>query len=87
LNAIETGKLISGSIARVADCCPQPIDPFQCIKKLGGICSEADYPTPTGQCIPDKCKPIATVSTLTYFLKHCKIRNCDTINLYCLFLV
>ena len=61
LNAILTGKLVSGSVARVIDCCPQPADPFQCIKKLGGVCAAADYPSPTGQCIADKCKPVITV--------------------------
>jgi hypothetical protein len=73
LNAIEKGKLVEGSVARVADCCPQPIDPFQCIKKLGGICSAADYPTPTGQCKPDQCKPIASVSILIYLFLKCSL--------------
>ncbi|CAF4236522.1 unnamed protein product, partial [Rotaria sordida] len=59
LHAIQTGQLIEGSIARVADCCPQPVDPFLCIMKLGGICSATDYPTPTGQCIPNQCTPFA----------------------------
>ena len=53
LHAIQTGNLASGSPARVTDCCPQPRDPFQCIFKMGGICLAADYPTTTGQCIPN----------------------------------
>ncbi len=68
--AIETGQLAEGSVARVADCCPQPVDPFQCISKQGGICSVRDYPSTTGQCIPDKCKPFFNVCTLIYSLKH-----------------
>ncbi|CAF4493800.1 unnamed protein product [Rotaria socialis] len=59
LYAIQKGKLVRGSVGRVDDCCPQTVEPFQCIKKLGGICSAADYPAPTGQCIPNKCKPFA----------------------------
>ncbi|CAF4643022.1 unnamed protein product, partial [Rotaria sp. Silwood1] len=61
LHVIQTGQLVEGSIARVVDCCPQPVDPFQCIMKLGGICSAGDYPTPTGQCIPNQCTPFAYV--------------------------
>jgi hypothetical protein len=67
-HAIKTGKLEEGSVARVIDCCPQPVDPFQCIIKLGGLCRAADYPITTGQCIADKCKPVITVSTITYSL-------------------
>jgi hypothetical protein len=70
LSAIQTGKLVAGSPARVADCCPQPVDPFQCVFKQGGICTAAEYPKTTGQCIPNKCKPFATVITLIYSLKH-----------------
>jgi hypothetical protein len=70
LHAIQTGSLKEGSIARVVDCCPQPVDPFQCITKLGGICLAADYPATTGQCVPNQCKPFATVCTLIYSLKH-----------------
>ncbi|CAF4115099.1 unnamed protein product [Rotaria sp. Silwood2] len=64
--AIQTGKLVQGSVARVVDCCPQPADPFQCIMKLGGICSAGDYPTPTGKCIPDQCKPFAHMQLVGY---------------------
>ncbi|CAF0807713.1 unnamed protein product [Rotaria sp. Silwood1] len=66
LHAIQTGQLVEGSVARVADCCPQPVDPFQCIKKLGGICRAADYPTPTGQCIPNQCTPFAHLQLVGY---------------------
>jgi hypothetical protein len=70
LAAIETGNLRQGSIARVIDCCPEQVDPFQCISKQGGICLAADYPAVTGQCVPDKCKPFFNVCTLIYSLKH-----------------
>ncbi|CAF3353192.1 unnamed protein product [Rotaria sp. Silwood1] len=66
LHAIQTGQLVEGSVARVADCCPQPVDPFQCIKKLGGICRAADYPTRTGQCIPNQCTPFAHLQLVGY---------------------
>ncbi|CAF4543178.1 unnamed protein product [Rotaria sp. Silwood1] len=66
LHAIQTEQLVEGSVARVADCCPQPVDPFQCIKKLGGICRAADYPTPTGQCIPNQCTPFAHLQLVGY---------------------
>ncbi len=68
--AIETGHLYEGSVARVADCCPQPVDPFQCIYKQGGICSAESYPSTTGQCIPDKCKPFFNVCTPIYSLEY-----------------
>ena len=63
---IQTAQLVEGSIARVADCCPQPVDPLLCIMKLGGICSAADYPTPINQCVPNQCIPYAHVCTFIY---------------------
>ncbi|UJR17998.1 hypothetical protein I4U23_004899 [Adineta vaga] len=62
LHAIETGNLIKGSSSRVLDCCPQPIDAFECIKNMSGICRDSDYPTPLGSCEPNKCQPFTTVS-------------------------
>ncbi|CAF1551314.1 unnamed protein product, partial [Rotaria sordida] len=70
-HTIQTAQLVEGSIARVADCCPQPVDPFLCIMKLGGICSATDYPTPTGQCIPNQCTPFA------HFDKIMRLKNRD----------
>jgi hypothetical protein len=61
LHAIETGNLIKGSTTRVFDCCPQPIDAFECIKKLNGICRNNDYPNILGACEPDECTPFTTV--------------------------
>ena len=61
-HAIQTKQLVRGSVARVVDCCPQPVDPLQCILKMGGLCTEAEYPKPTGKCVPDQCKPSITVS-------------------------
>ncbi|CAF1497251.1 unnamed protein product [Adineta steineri] len=57
LYAIQTGNLVAGSVARVIDCCPKESDVFECIAKLRGICRADDYPSTTGQCQPDKCKP------------------------------
>ena len=73
MNAIKAGKLVTGSIARVADCCPQPNDPFQCITKLGGLCSEAEYPTPTGKCIPNQCEPVLKVKRFLWDIRILKI--------------
>ncbi|CAF1486837.1 unnamed protein product [Adineta steineri] len=61
LHAIETGNLTKGSISRVYDCCQQPIDAFDCIQNMSGICYNSDYPTALDQCEPDKCKPFTTV--------------------------
>lgn len=61
LHAIDTKQLVRGSPAFVSDCCPQPVDPFTCVAKLGGICSETDYPQPTGKCASSKCTPFANV--------------------------
>ncbi|CAF1429853.1 unnamed protein product [Didymodactylos carnosus] len=66
LHAAETKQLVEGSIARVADCCPQSQDVFECIKKLGGICSVSDYPEPKGKCESNACKPFATLQLVGY---------------------
>ncbi|CAF0977077.1 unnamed protein product, partial [Adineta ricciae] len=60
-HAIETKKLIEGSVSRVYDCCPsETSDIFECIQKLGGICSNSAYPTQLNTCEPNKCQPFAT---------------------------
>ncbi|CAF1380129.1 unnamed protein product [Adineta steineri] len=64
LHAIETGNLVKGSISRVYDCCQQPIDAFDCIQNMSGICYNSDYPTALDQCEPDKCKPFTTFDTI-----------------------
>ncbi|UJR11812.1 hypothetical protein I4U23_015992 [Adineta vaga] len=64
LHAIETHQLIQGSTAQVFDCCPQPIDAFDCIKNMSGICRKSDYPKPLGKCEPNKCQPFATFDTI-----------------------
>ena len=64
LHAIQTKQLVAGSAARVADCCPQPVDELECVAKLGGICRATDYPKTTGQCLPNKCQPFARVRKL-----------------------
>jgi len=74
LHAIQTGQLEEGSVARVIDCCPQPVDPFQCVIKLGGICRQADYPSTTGQCVPDQCQPFAHFNKIM----RLKTQNEDT---------
>lgn len=82
MHAIQTGNLVKGSVARVIDCCSQEIDPFECISKLGGICSESDYPTTTGQCVPNACQPQIHVCTSTYIYKNVALlctRMCDSI--------
>ncbi|CAF4036242.1 unnamed protein product, partial [Rotaria sp. Silwood1] len=73
LHAIETGQLIQGSIAQVFDCCPQPIDAFDCIKNMSGICRKNDYPVPLGKCEPNKCQPFATVCSFIFSSK--KVMN------------
>ncbi|CAF1031161.1 unnamed protein product [Adineta ricciae] len=61
LYAIETGKLIKGSISQIFDCCPQPTDAFDCIQKnTNGICPDSDYPASLGSCNLTICKPFAT---------------------------
>ncbi|UJR34936.1 hypothetical protein I4U23_027712 [Adineta vaga] len=60
LHAIETRQLIDGSISQVYDCCRQPIDAFNCIKNMSGICRKTDYPKALGRCEPNICKPFAT---------------------------
>ncbi|CAF1473762.1 unnamed protein product [Adineta ricciae] len=60
LHAIETGELIDGSIPQVFDCCPQPIDAFDCIQNMSGVCRKIDYPEKLGRCEPNICKPFAT---------------------------
>ncbi|CAF0789824.1 unnamed protein product [Adineta ricciae] len=64
LHAIETGKLIAGSISQVYDCCQQPVDAFDCIKNMSGICRKVDYPKELGKCQPNTCTPFATFDTI-----------------------
>ena len=62
---IQTGSLVDLSSAEVHDCCtPTPIvynNVFQCIHDIGGLCSEGDYPAPTGKCRNDSCSAAAQV--------------------------
>ena len=62
-HAIQTGELIQGSIGQVFDCCAQPLDAFDCIKNISGVCRKTDYPKPLGKCELNTCKPFATVSS------------------------
>lgn len=71
LHAIKTKSLELGSISRLADCCPLESDPFECITKLGGVCHDRDYPSLTGECIPNKCEP---------FMNFDNIRTLETRN-------
>ncbi|CAF1046211.1 unnamed protein product [Adineta ricciae] len=64
LHAIETGELIQGSVEQVYDCCPQPIDAFDCIMNMSGICRKTDYPEPLNKCEPNKCQPFASFNTI-----------------------
>ena len=68
LYAISTNKLIEGSLYRVFDCCPQPVDQFECIKKMGGICRKDDYSTAQGKCEPNQCTPFTNVCIEIYHL-------------------
>ncbi|CAF1576261.1 unnamed protein product [Adineta steineri] len=69
LHAIKTGELIEGSIPQVYDCCRQPIDAFDCIKNMSGICRKEDYPKPLGRCQRDICKPFASFDTIKRMAK------------------
>ncbi|CAF0889933.1 unnamed protein product [Adineta steineri] len=69
LHAIKTGELIAGSIPQVYDCCPQPIDAFDCIKNMSGICRKEDYPKALGRCQPDICKPFTSFDTIKRMAK------------------
>ncbi|CAF1491826.1 unnamed protein product [Adineta steineri] len=69
LYAIETGNLIQGSISQVFDCCPQPIDQFDCIMNFSGICRNSDYPESLDICKPEKCKPFATFDKINRLTK------------------
>lgn len=64
LYAISTNKLIEGSLYRVFDCCPQPVDQFECIKKMGGICRKDDYSTAQGKCEPNQCTPFTNIGAI-----------------------
>ncbi|CAF0820288.1 unnamed protein product [Adineta steineri] len=64
LYAIENGQLIEGSIPQVFDCCPQPIDVFNCINNLSGICRKNDYPDIRWRCESNKCTPFTTFDTI-----------------------
>nr|KAG5700307.1 hypothetical protein BaRGS_002653 [Batillaria attramentaria] len=50
VHAIRTGQLLRLSVKEVVDCCTLGSgrmmldDPYECIAKLGGLCSESSYP-------------------------------------------
>ncbi len=81
LHAIETGNLTKGSISQKYDCCPQPIDAFECIKNMSGICRDSDYPTALGSCQPNTCKPFTTVSISLLFFKDMNVKKVFSIYL------
>ncbi|CAF1571642.1 unnamed protein product [Adineta ricciae] len=64
LFAIERKQLIEGSVSRIFDCCPQPIDTFECIQNMSGICKNSDYSSVRHKCEPNQCKPFATFDTI-----------------------
>ncbi|CAF0889952.1 unnamed protein product [Adineta steineri] len=64
LHAIHTKNFIEGSIQRVFDCCPQPVDTFDCIQNMSGICRKNDYPEALGTCEPNKCTPFTTFNKI-----------------------
>ncbi|XP_013401420.1 cathepsin L1 [Lingula anatina] len=63
---INTGQLVALSVQETSDCCTRGHlmgNPFACIKKLGGLCSEADYPhsASSGVCHSTSCHPAAQI--------------------------
>lgn len=53
---IHSGQRVSLSLAEAADCCDNLGIGLQCILKLGGLCSTADYPKRQQHCGSDSCK-------------------------------
>lgn len=73
--AIITGCLVDLSIAELVDCCSSDLGPgqlvaniFECVHQHGGLCSQASYPSTTGQCRNDSCSPVADDATITVYI-------------------
>lgn len=69
--AIKTGKLTTTSAWEVHDCCTAtPLasaSVFQCIRNIGGLCSESAYPRSKDNCGNNTCSAVATVRQKSYF--------------------
>jgi C1A family cysteine protease len=65
-HAIHTGHLLSLSSAEALSCCTEGClfsgaNIFDCIAKIGGLCSEASYPHRTEHCENSTCLPVAKI--------------------------
>lgn len=64
VDAIRTGRLVSLSKQETQDCCTHQMlepDVYECIAKLGGLCTESTYPpSGTDTCRSAMCTPVST---------------------------
>lgn len=65
MHFIKTGQLIELSTRELAQCCNASMmsPTFDCVQKLGGLCSVASYPD-SRTCQSKQCTPVAKVSIL-----------------------
>ena len=58
----KTGRMVALSISELEDCCPATTSTYECVLRLHGLCSVAQYPARTGKCHNSTCRPAATIS-------------------------
>lgn len=65
MHFIKTGQLVELSTRELAQCCNASMmsPTFDCVQKLGGLCSAASYPD-SRICQSKQCTPVAKVSIL-----------------------
>ncbi|XP_078333479.1 procathepsin L-like [Crassostrea virginica] len=63
MHFIKSGQLVELSIQEMAQCCNASFltSNFECVKKLGGLCSTASYPD-SRTCQSQQCTPVAMVT-------------------------
>lgn len=59
--AINSGRMVAPSVYEMHDCCKKLENPFSCVLHLGGLCSDADYPSVTGSCMSHSCPGDITI--------------------------
>lgn len=67
MHFIKTGQLVDLSTRELEQCCNASMmsPTFDCVQKLGGICSAASYPD-SHTCQSKQCTPVAKVSILVW---------------------
>ncbi len=72
LEAMEASRAMKGrgnvtlSLTEYENCCKNTSDPYECIKHIGGLARDEDYPRDSKTCMSEKYKPIIRIATEIY---------------------